>query len=78
MAANEGFTFVDGEDGQDGLPQLYPDYQQMTSSKVANLDVQITAALREKYPELIVTTTPGSNVDFLQFAAAGFAKGQFA
>ncbi|KAF2644191.1 P-loop containing nucleoside triphosphate hydrolase protein [Massarina eburnea CBS 473.64] len=77
MAASpDDFTFVDveGDGGRGGgPPQLFPEYQQMTSNKVADLDVQITTALREKYPELIVTTVPASNVDFLQFAAAGFA-----
>ncbi|KAF1953956.1 P-loop containing nucleoside triphosphate hydrolase protein [Byssothecium circinans] len=75
MASSDDFTFIENEGSRGGgPPQLFPDYQQMTSNKVADLDVQIVSTLRAKYPELIVTTTPGSNINFLQFAAAGFAQ----
>lgn len=75
MASGDDFTFVEPE-GNRGPPQLFPDYQQLTSARIADPDVQIVTALRTKYPELIVTTVPRGNVNLLQFAAAGYAKAE--
>lgn len=76
MASPDDFTFVDAEDGPPKLPQLFPDYQQLTSAKSADLDVQIITALRAKHPDLIVTAVPAANCNLLQFAAAGYAQAE--
>jgi hypothetical protein len=76
MASGDDFTIIEKERARGGgPPQLFPDFKEFTSNKVAMLDVQITTALRETYPELTITTVPSQNVNFLQFAAAGFAQG---
>jgi hypothetical protein len=75
MASGDDFTFIENE-GRRGPPQLFPDYQNITSAKYADPDVQIVTALRAKHPELIVTTVPGNNVNLLQFAAAGYAQAE--
>jgi len=71
MDASEPFTVISGS--HPANPQLFDTYQEFTSAKLSDVDVQLIASLREQYPELIVTTVPGSNVNLLQFAAAGFA-----
>lgn len=78
MPSGDDFTFIDNEDAQGGggLPQLFPDYREFTSGKVSDLDAQIVNSLRTKHPELIVTTVPANNVNFLQFAAAGYAQAE--
>lgn len=77
MASRDDFTIIENDGTQDhGLPQLFPDYHQLTSGKTTDLDVQIITTLREKHPELIITAVPGSNVNLLQFAAAGFAQAE--
>lgn len=75
MASADGFTFIEDE-GSHNPPQLFPDFRSMVNGKGVNLDLQIQTTLREKHPELIVTTVPGGNVNFLQFAAAGFAQAE--
>ncbi|KAF2683487.1 P-loop containing nucleoside triphosphate hydrolase protein [Lentithecium fluviatile CBS 122367] len=75
MATGDDFTFIENE-GHRGPPQLFPDYQQLTSARYADPDIQIITALRQKHPELIVTAVPGGNVNLLQFAAAGYAQAE--
>lgn len=75
MASADDFTLVDS-DGSHDPPQLFPDFRQLVNGKGFDPDVQLVTALREKHPELIVTTVPGSNVNLLQFAAAGFAQAE--
>lgn len=74
MAAPETFTFVERETS--GLPRVFEDYKELTSAKIAALDVQITAKLRARYPGMIVTAVPAVNVNLLQFAAAGYATAE--
>ncbi|PVI01317.1 P-loop containing nucleoside triphosphate hydrolase protein, partial [Periconia macrospinosa] len=51
-------------------------FHHLTSGKVPDLDVQLVTSLRAKHPELIVTAVPAANVNFLQFAAAGYAQAE--
>lgn len=77
MASVDEFTFVETDGSHPNRPpRLFPDYQELTSGRVADLDVQITTSLRAKHPELIVTAVPGSNCNLLQFAAAGYAQAE--
>lgn len=69
------FTFVDNH-GSHGPPQIFPDYQQLLNGKGFDPDVQLVTALRKKHPELTVTSVPATNVDLLQFAAAGYAQAE--
>lgn len=79
MPAGDDFTFIDNEDARGGgPPQLFPDYHHLTSGILPDFDVQLVTSLRAKHPELIVTTVPAANVNFLQFAAAGYAQGMHA
>jgi hypothetical protein len=73
MGSGDDFTFIEDE-GHRGPPQLFPDYKDLTSAKIADPDVQMVTALRAKHPELIVTSVPAGNVNLLQFAAAGYAQ----
>ncbi|KAF2810075.1 P-loop containing nucleoside triphosphate hydrolase protein [Mytilinidion resinicola] len=70
MSTSEAFTFLEKDDKQ---PQLFDDFQRFNSGKATDIDVQVTAALRAKYPELCVTSVPSSNCNLLQFVAAGYA-----
>ncbi|KAF2112458.1 P-loop containing nucleoside triphosphate hydrolase protein [Lophiotrema nucula] len=77
MASTDDFTFVEQERILGSKqPKLFDDYKSFTSGKTTDLDVQIVTALRAKHAEYIVTTVPGSNVNLLQFAAAGFAQAE--
>ncbi|KAF2265602.1 P-loop containing nucleoside triphosphate hydrolase protein [Lojkania enalia] len=77
MTTQEDFTFVENETIRGSKPpKLFDDYQQFTSGRTTDLDVQIVTALRTKHPELTVTTVPGSNCNLLQFAAAGYAQAE--
>ncbi|KAF2842765.1 P-loop containing nucleoside triphosphate hydrolase protein, partial [Patellaria atrata CBS 101060] len=75
MSAPEPFEIITKSEEHE-LPQLFPGYHDMTSGKYTDIDVQITAKLREQYPDLIVTVVPGNNVSLLQFAAAGHATAE--
>ena len=68
----EPFTLVTA----DTSPSLFPDYKQLTSAHIADPDVQLTSALRSKYPELNLTVVPVSNAPILDFAAAGHATAE--
>jgi hypothetical protein len=72
MASADDFTFIEGDGRR--CEQVFPDYRWLTSARVADPDTQMVTALREKHPELIITAVPASNVNLLQFAAAGYAQ----
>lgn len=55
---------------------ITPAYEDATSAKVSDLDVQITTALRTLYPELTLTITTATNVPLLYFANLGFATAE--
>ncbi|KAF2098637.1 P-loop containing nucleoside triphosphate hydrolase protein [Rhizodiscina lignyota] len=73
-ASAEPFTIV-SESGHSG-PQLFEKFHDSTSAKIADIDVQLVTSLRAQYPDLIVTTIPTTNVNLLQFAAAGYATAE--
>ncbi|KAF9730528.1 ATP-dependent Zn protease [Paraphaeosphaeria minitans] len=75
MASADDFTFIDHDRPHDP-PQIFPNFQQLLNGKGFDPDVQIVTALREKHPELIVTSVPATNVNLLQFAAAGYAQAE--
>lgn len=73
----DDFTFVENDRLRGGGPApLFDDFRDMSSGKIADLDVQIQAALRAKHPELTLTTIPAMNVNLLQFVAAGYAQAE--
>ena len=73
MADDDMFTFVNS----DSEPvKFFDEYQNLTSAKLADLDIQITSHLRSQNPELIVTTVPTFNVNLLSFAEAGHASAE--
>jgi transitional endoplasmic reticulum ATPase len=72
MASSETFTFV--ESTKDLTKESFDDYVDILSAKVADVDIQFNARLRAEFPEMIITTTPASNVDLLYFAALGHAQ----
>ena len=71
-SSNEAFTFIETtkELAKDG----FHDYVDILSAKVADVDLQFSSRLRSEYPELIVTTVPGSNIDLILFANLGYAS----
>ena len=52
---------------------VYGDYEDITSGKLASLHTSLLAALRREYPDLCVTVTLAGNVNLLAFAALGYA-----
>lgn len=66
----EPFTLI----GPETSPALFPDYQDLTSQRIADPDVQLTHSLRNKYAELNLTVVPALNAPLLQFAATGNAS----
>ena len=52
----------------------YGDYVDILSAKSADVDLQFSSRLRKEYPEMIVTTVPGSNIDLILFANLGYAS----
>lgn len=81
MSAAEDFTVIDHIRTRSASTSPHPsksntlfsDFHHLTSAPTLDLDTQIVTALREKHPDLIVTTVPAYNCNLLQFAAAGFA-----
>jgi len=67
---SEAFTLVEDE------PTLFDDYHDLTSARMADMNAQLVTALRNHYPELIVTTVSSYNCSFLGFAAAGHATAE--
>lgn len=51
-------------------------YEEATSGKISDNDIQITAALRKQYPELNLTVTSAGNVPLLYFANLGYATAE--
>jgi transitional endoplasmic reticulum ATPase len=77
MASTDDFTFIDTEGTQGSEPpKLFNDLAHLTSAKVADLDTQLVTSLRQKHPELIVTTVHRDVINLLQFAAAGYAQAE--
>lgn len=74
MSVSEPFTVITSK--EHAGPGLFDEYRDYNSAKLADQDVQLTAALRTEHPELIVTTVPTYNLDLLQFAAAGYAEAE--
>ena len=72
MASSEPFTFV--ESTKDLTKEGFNDYVDILSAKVADVDIQFSSRLRSEFPELIVTTVPGSNIDLILFANLGYAS----
>jgi len=72
-ADSEPFTFISTESPIQPTP-LYDVYEELTSAKVADLDLQLTASLRAHYPDLTLTAVPASNVPLLLYAAQGGAE----
>lgn len=72
MAGSEQFTIIDHSNNDDN-PRLFDSFKDFTSGKLADIDVQISTALRSQYPDLIVTTVFSQNVDLFAFASAGHA-----
>jgi transitional endoplasmic reticulum ATPase len=75
MASADDFTFIDS-DGPHYPPLVCPDYREVLTGKGFDPDVQIVTALREKHPELTVTSVPRTNLNLIQFAAAGYAQAE--
>lgn len=65
----EPFTLVE----RSGPHHLFDDFQDLTSAKTADHDIQYLTALRKAHPELIVTSTPATNCNLIAFAASGNA-----
>jgi transitional endoplasmic reticulum ATPase len=77
MASADDFTFIEPAGTQGSEPsKLFNDFADLSSAKVADLDTQLVTSLRQKHPELIVSTVSRNNIDLLRFAAAGFAQAE--
>lgn len=76
MASDDAFTFVENDAQGRKPPQLFEDFRKLNSGVQTDIEVPLVTALRQKHPEMIVTSVPGSNVNLLQFAAAGFAQAE--
>ncbi|KAH6658884.1 P-loop containing nucleoside triphosphate hydrolase protein [Truncatella angustata] len=72
MDSFEPFTLIT-ETGGSG-PEFFHPYLDRTSARVADIQTHLLTDLRKQYPELIITIVPANNVNFLQFAAAGYAQ----
>jgi transitional endoplasmic reticulum ATPase len=77
MASTDDFTFVETEGTHGGgPPKLFDDLAHLTSAKIVDLDTQLVTSLRQKHPELIVTTVHRNSLDLLSFVAAGYAQAE--
>ncbi|KAK4998711.1 hypothetical protein LTR66_002103 [Elasticomyces elasticus] len=72
MDDSEPFTLIPALNSH----RLFDDYQDLTSAKNADHDVQYLSILRQQNPELIVSVIPPYNCDLLSFAAAGHADAE--
>ena len=70
MAGSESFTLVDKTEP----PKLFDEFKYRTSARTVDLNAQFTAWLRQKFPEMTVTTVTASNCMLMSFAAAGYAE----
>lgn len=66
----EPFTLIE----ESGPSRLYDTFQDITSAKIADNDIQYLTALRKSFPECIVTCVPTANCNLLAFAHAGHAN----
>ena len=71
MAPSEPFTFIEAT--KDIANEGFHNYVDILSAKVADVDIQFSSKLRTQYPEMIVTTVPGGNVNLILFADLGYA-----
>jgi len=69
MAAYEPFTLVE----ESAPTRLFDTFQDLTSAKTADHDIQFLAALRKAFPDHVVTAVPTANCNILAFAEAGNA-----
>lgn len=77
MTSADDFTIIEPAGTQGGGPsRLFDDFSNFTSGKVADLDTQLVTALKQKHPELIVTTVSSRNINLMSFAAAGYAQAE--
>lgn len=67
------FTLVEEAPAQ----RLADKFQDLTSAKSADHDVQYQATLRERFPELSLTAIPMAQCNLLGFAGAGHAKAEY-
>ncbi|KAJ9611380.1 hypothetical protein H2200_004564 [Cladophialophora chaetospira] len=72
MAFSEPFTFIEAT--KDVTKEGFDNYVDILSAKVADVDLQFNSRLRAQYPEMIVTTVPGGNIDLILFADLGHAQ----
>ena len=70
MAGTEPFTLVDKAE----QPRFFEDFKYRTSAKYGDMDVQLTARLRDEFPEMTITSVYANNCSLLSFAAAGYAE----
>ncbi|KAF2222145.1 P-loop containing nucleoside triphosphate hydrolase protein [Elsinoe ampelina] len=66
----EPFTVIEEQPEQ----RLNDKFEELTSGKTADHDIQYQAALRERYSELTLTAVPANNCNLLAFAGAGHAQ----
>jgi len=77
--SRDAFTFIDreidlgGGDGDNGPPQLFPKYGDLTSAKLANPVLQLLEKLRATYPKHVVTYADYYSLNLLDFAFSGQA-----
>ena len=69
--SSEPFTFV--ESTRDLPKEGFNDYVDILSARVADVDIQFSARLRNEFPKMVVTTVPASSVDLILFANLGQA-----
>ncbi|PVH69225.1 P-loop containing nucleoside triphosphate hydrolase protein [Cadophora sp. DSE1049] len=73
-APADAFTFIDRTvNSENGPPQLYPKYSDLTSAKLSNPILQLLEDLRAKYPKYVVTYVDPGSLNLLAFAFAGNA-----
>jgi len=69
MSAYEPFTLIE----ESAPTRLFDTFQDLTSAKTADHDIQLLAALRKAFPDHVVTAVPTGNCNILAFAEAGNA-----
>ena len=72
MTDDEQFTLIE-EPHNSVQHRLFDDFQDLTSAKTADHDIQFLTSLRKQFPELIVTSIPSGNCNLLAFANSGNA-----
>lgn len=69
MSSFEPFTLVE----EPSSSRLFDTFQEITSAKTADHDIQYLTALRRSFPEYVVTSIPAGNCNLLAFARSGHA-----